>query len=410
MIEYFNSYFLAKNVPEETATLLAQLAAVLIVVMIGVGANFLTKAIVVRVIEGQIRRHQFKWGAILLEHQVFQRLSHLAPAFILFFFAYALPEHLSWLQKIAVAYFIFVGVFFLFAVFNGLEGIYNTYEVAKTRPLRGFVQVGKLVSALAGGLLTIAYLFNINFWMIFSGIGAMTAVLLLIFKDPLLGLVAGIQLAANDMVRIGDWIEMPEHNADGEVSEISLTTVKVLNWDNTLTMVPAYSLISGSFKNWRQMQESGGRRIKRALYLDTSSVTFCTPAMLEDFKQIRFLREYLVIKEQELAEYSRQYPEEIVDAANGRHLTNVGTFRAYVQFYLRQHPAIHPEMIRMVRQLPPGEHGIPLEIYAFVNDTAWEAYEAVQADIFDHLLAVAPRFALRIFQSPTGHDWRQGLW
>jgi miniconductance mechanosensitive channel len=227
---------------------------------------------------------------------------------------------------------------------------------------------------------------------------------MLVFKDSILGLVAGVQLTANDMVRVGDWVEMPKYNADGAVIEITLNTVKVQNWDKTITMIPSYALISDSFKNWRGMQESGGRRIKRSVYIDVTSIAFLTDEMIKKFKQIHYLKDYIENKEREIAEFNRKNGIDESVKVNGRRMTNIGTYRAYISKYLENHPGIHKGLIMMVRQLAPGEYGLPLEIYAFTNNTQWVVYESIQADIFDHILAVAPEFGLRVFQNPSGHD------
>jgi len=234
----------------------------------------------------------------------------------------------------------------------------------------------------------------------------MTAVLILVFKDSILGLVAGIQLSANDMVRIGDWIEMPEFGADGDVTDVTLNTVKVQNWDKTITTIPAYALISDSFKNWRGMSESGGRRIKRSISIDMDSIKFCTPEMLERFESFGAISEYINTKRAEIEAFNATLDTDISVVVNRRNLTNVGTFRAYVEFYLRSHPNIHHGMTFLVRQLPPDEHGLPIEIYVFSSDQDWINYEGIQADIFDHMLAVIPMFDLAVFQSPSGSDSR----
>jgi len=235
------------------------------------------------------------------------------------------------------------------------------------------------------------------------------AVFLLIFKDSLLGLVAGVQLSSNDMIRLGDWIEMPKYGANGDVTDISLVTVKVENFDKTITTIPTYALISDSFKNWRGMTQSGGRRINRSVYIDTTSIGFCTDEMLEEFEKIEYLSDYIRSKRHEIVQYNLEKKIDTSNSVNGRHLTNIGVFRIYIESYLRNHPKIHKDMIQMVRQLPPGEHGLPLELYVFTNDTAWVTYENVQSDIFDHLLAVVPQFGLRIFQNPTGYDISQAV-
>ena len=240
--------------------------------------------------------------------------------------------------------------------------------------------------------------------MLLSGIGALSAVFMLVFKDSLLGLVAGIQLTSNDMVRVGDWIEMPKYGADGDVIDISLNTVMVQNFDKTITTIPSYALISDSFINWRGMQKSGGRRMKRSLFVDTTSISFCTEEMIANFKDIHYLSDYIISREREIAEYNTKNNINPSNPVNGRALTNIGVFRAYISNYLQNHPGINQEMTLMVRQLAPSETGLPIEIYAFTNDIKWAVYETVQADIFDHLFAVAPEFGIQLFQNPSGSD------
>ena len=235
----------------------------------------------------------------------------------------------------------------------------------------------------------------------------MGAVLLLVFKDAILGFVAGIQLIANQMVAKGDWIEMPKYGADGDVTEIALTTVKVQNWDKTITTIPTYALIRESFKNWRGMKEAGGRRIKRTINIDLSTIKFCDEEMLNRFSKIKHIAEYIQFKKEELAAYNTEHEIDNTNLANGRRMTNVGTFRAYTVAYLKNHPMVSQDMTFLVRHLAPTEHGLPIEVYVFCTDTVWANYEGIQADIFDHLLAVVPEFDLKVFQSPSGTDFHQ---
>ena len=231
--------------------------------------------------------------------------------------------------------------------------------------------------------------------------------LILVFKDAILGFVAGIQLTANKMVARGDWIEMPDYGADGDVLDVSLTTVKVQNWDKTVTTIPTYALISNSFKNWRGMQESGGRRIKRSINIDVNTIKFCDEEMLARFGRIQHIAAYIEHKKEELAAYNQEQRADLSSLVNGRRLTNVGTFRAYVAAYLRHHPMVNQDMTFLIRHLAPTEHGLPIEIYVFCSDIVWANYEAVQADIFDHILAIVPQFDLRLFQAPAGSDFRE---
>ena len=237
----------------------------------------------------------------------------------------------------------------------------------------------------------------------------MTAIILLVFKDTILGLVASVQLSTNDMVRIGDWIEMSKYGADGPVIDVSLHTVKVQNWDKTITTIPSYALISDAFRNWRGMTESGGRRIKRAFYVDMATIKFCTPEMLDRFEEYELISEYVKGRREEIAEYNKEHAVDTRHLINGRNMTNIGTLRAYIAAYLRRHPKINQKLTFLIRYLAPTEHGLPVEVYVFSADQVWANYEAIQADIFDHILAILPMFELRAFQYPTGADFRDTM-
>jgi miniconductance mechanosensitive channel len=368
-------------------------------------ANFITKKVVIRMIAHYVTKSKYQWTKMLLERKVFHKLSHVVPAIIIYFFSTTFPGYQSFIEKGAFAYIIIVGLIVINSLLTAVNDIYQTYEISKIKPIKGYIQVANVIVFILGVILVIANLMGESPFILLSGIGALSAVLMLVFKDSLLGLVAGIQLASNDMVRVGDWIEMPKYGADGDIIDISLNTVKVQNFDKTITTVPSYALISDSFKNWRGMQNSGGRRLKRSLHIDTTSIAFCSEEMIDKFKEIYYLSDYIIQKEQEIASYNaRNGMLNSKSRVNGRALTNIGVFRAYISHYLQHHPGINQAMTVMVRQLAPGENGLPLEIYAFTNDIRWNVYESIQADIFDHLFAVAPEFGLRVFQNPSGYD------
>jgi miniconductance mechanosensitive channel len=291
--------------------------------------------------------------------------------------------------------------------FNAIYEVYQKSDYAMYHPIKGYIQVGKIVVFIVGALLILSYLFNQSPIYMLGGLGAFSAVLLLIFKDPILGFVGGIQLSANDMVRQGDWINMSKFGADGTVLEISLTTVKVQNFDNTITTLPTYALVSESFQNYRGMKESGVRRIKRSISIDMSSVKFCTEEMLEKFRKISILKDYIDTTQAELEKYNLEHNIDNTIPVNGRRQTNIGVFRAYLEAFLSQHPMIHKDSDQLVRQLQPASSGIPIEIYAFIVETEFIRFEKVQSDIFDHILAIVPQFDLRVFQNPTGEDLRQ---
>lgn len=295
----------------------------------------------------------------------------------------------------------------LFALLNTAETLAQRTEKGRKLPLRGIFQGIKLAASILALIFAVSLLIGKSPVILLSGLGAMTAVLMLVFKDPIMGLVAGIQLSANNMLTVGDWLEMPKYGADGDVIDISLTTVKVRNWDRTITTIPTYALISDSFKNWRGMVETGGRRIMRSVFIDATSVHFLNETEIARLRKAQLLTVYMEEKLREIEQHNRERQVDPASPVNGRRLTNLGTFRAYLVHYLKAHPRIHPGLIQMVRQLAPGPNGIPLEIYAFTNTTAWVEYEGIQADIFDHIFAVLPEFGLRVYQNPTGHDMRE---
>ena len=302
---------------------------------------------------------------------------------------YENKELIEVIQRLATTYVLIIMFFVISSVLNAIDDIYRTKPISKLRPIKGFLQVVKIIAYIVNVIIIIANLLDKSPLLLLSSIGALTAVFSFVFKDSILGFIAGIQLTSNDMLRIGDWIDMPKYGADGDVIDITLNTVKVQNFDKTIVTIPAYALISDSFKNWRGMQQFGGRRIKRSIYIDVNTICFCTPEMIEKFKKIHYLEEYISEKEKEIEEYNIKNNIDTNQKINGRRMTNIGTFRVYLQNYINNHPGINQEKITMVRQLAPDEKGLPLEIYGFTKDTIWVNYERVQADIFDHIFAVA---------------------
>ena len=339
-----------------------------------------------------------------------RRIAHFAPAIVIYLLVpvalegYEAAGH--FVSQVVLIYMIVLGLLVIDAVLNVVVDVYRTYEHSRNIPIRSFVQVIKLVAIFIGIIFIVAIVLDKTPLYLLSGLGALTAVLMLIFKDAILGFVAGIQLTANRMVAIGDWIEMAKYGADGDVLEVTLTTVKVQNWDKTITTIPTYALISDAFKNWRGMAESDGRRIKRAINIDMNTIRLCDDAMLARFAKISLLQDYLEAKQADIEAYNTGQASAGDSPVNGRHLTNIGTYRAYIVAYLRQHPMINQDMTFLVRQLAPTTHGLPLEVYVFSRDKVWANYEAIQADIFDHLLAVIPEFGLRVYQEPAGSDFR----
>lgn len=380
---------------------------VFVIFIICILVNLILKKAVLKILARIILKNKYKWDNKLLEHKVFYHIANIAPAIIIYAFAPSIPEFADIIKRGASIYFLIVFIFVFNALIDSVNDIYLDYEISKVRPIKGLLQVVKIIFYIIIGIVVIASLMGESPLILLSGIGALAAVFSFVFKDSILGFIAGIQLTSNDMLRIGDWIEMAKYGADGDVIDITLNTVKVQNFDKTIVSIPAYALVSDSFKNWRGVMEFGGRRIKRSIYIDVNSIGFCTPEMIEKFKKIRYLKDYVTEKEAELKEYNKIHSKDSNLLINGRHMTNIGTFRIYITEYLKHHPDLHKEMSVMVRQLPPAENGLPIEIYAFTNDTNWENYESVQADIFDHIFSIAEEFGLRIFQNPTGYDVKQ---
>ena len=388
--------------------LLPPVLGVVALLLAAVIADLLVKGILVRGVQTMAKKSSATWDDVLLEYRVFSRLAQIVPGIIVYIgapFVPDLPDTVVQLTRnVAAGYMVLMVTMALSALLSAGSAIYSSMPIAKERPLKGFVQLVQIAVWVFGAVMIIAAVLDRSPLLLLSGLGAMTAILLLVFRDTILSLVASVQLTAQDMVRVGDWIEVPQFGADGDVIDVQLHTVKVQNWDKTITTIPTHRLISGSFKNWRGMSQTGARRIKRAIHLDVSSIRFQSPTEVDHFKRFALLREHIAEKEEELGDYNAALDLEVDDAVNTRRLTNVGSFRAYAANYLQNHPRIHKGMTLMVRQRAPGPEGLPLEIYCFTNTTVWTEYEDIQADIFDHLLAIVPDFGLRLFQKPAGSD------
>ncbi|HBN84923.1 MAG TPA: mechanosensitive ion channel protein MscS [Clostridiales bacterium] len=397
------------GIKESSSGTIAVVLTILLIVAISVAAFIIANSFVAKLLTKYMTKSKSKWSHALLNRKVFHKINRLIPGIVLYLFADSFEKYVNLVQRGAVTYILLMSIFVISAFIDAIDDFYRTFPISKNRPIKGLLQVVKIIVFIIFVIIIIATVLDQNPVILLSSIGVMSAVLTLVFKDSILGFVAGVQLSSNDMLRIGDWIEMPKYGADGDVIDITLNTVKVQNWDKTITTIPAYALVSDSFKNWRGMFDLGGRRIKRSIYIDVNSIKFCTKEMLDKYKKIKYISEYIHNKEEELAQYNkeRNYTED--DIINGRHLTNIGTFRAYVTGYLENNPHIHKTLVKMVRQLAPGENGLPLEIYAFTSDTKWVNYERIQSDLFDHILAVVKEFDLKIFQNPTGGDFRQIL-
>ena len=356
---------------------------------------------------------------MFLNRKVLSRVENVVPSLVVQMTVGAIPHlppaAVAIISNLAVALTVLHVVRVLMALLDTFHEGHNRLgaEAVPTGSIKSYVQLAKLALVLLGGIVIIAALIDRSPLILLSGMGAMSAVLMLVFKDTLLSFTAGLQLASNDMLRVGDWIEMPQLGADGAVIDIALNVVKVQNWDKTITTIPTWRLMTESYRNWRGMTESGGRRIKRTLRLDAGSVRFLEPEDVDRLRYIAYIKPYLEQKLQDVEgtnkELSQQLGELARDPANQRRLTNLGTFRAYINAYLNQHPGIHKGMALMVRAMEPSSEGVPMELYCFTATTTWVTYEGIQSDIFDHLIAILPEFGLRLYQKPTGHDIARGL-
>jgi miniconductance mechanosensitive channel len=415
----------SKPVPataEEQLVVLAVLLTVFLLVFL------VTRFVILPGVRLVIKKSRFEWDDAFVDAKCFRWLSYIAAAAVFLGSSHIMgllkpllqkmdlvaPEAvlrnipwLPYLQNLSKSVIAFSIMMAVAAVLNAVNEIYAKRRDARRRPIKGYVQIAKIFVFVVGTVSTVALLSGKEPWLFISGIGAFTAILLLVFKDTILSLVASIQLTSNDMIRVGDWVEVPSAGADGDVIDIALHTVKIQNWDKTVTTVPTYALISGSFKNWRAMPESGGRRIKRSLYIDMSTIRFLDDDDIAHFSKFALLKEYIVAKQKELQDTNKREGVDPSILVNARRLTNIGTFRAYVVEYLKRNTKVHKGMTFLVRQLQPTPDGLPLEIYIFSNVTSWIDYENVQSDIFDHLLAALPEFGLMVFQRPAGTDITQ---
>ena len=413
MLSFIHELLIPPGLGEQTTELLTISLDVVAVLTLAFIADVVAKRIIVRAVVTLAARTSAQWDDAVLQHRVVHRLAHFAPAIVIYHFSVpVLGGYETWsvaIQQGSLLYMLFVAVLVSDGALNAAVDLLGSSKLSRSVPLTSFVQVVKLIVYGVAAIAALSLVLGKSPVLLLSGLGAMTAVFMLVFKDPILGFVGGIQLSANQMVAPGDWIEMPKYGADGDVLEVGLTSVKIRNFDNTITTIPTYGLISESFKNWRGMSESGGRRIKRSVYIDINSIRFCDNEMLVRLAKIQYMKAYLDRKQQELARWNVEHDADAARPSNLRRLTNVGTFRAYIVAYLRNHSMVHQEMTLLVRQLEPSAQGLPIEVYVFSRDTDWGRYEDIQADIFDHILAIAPEFELRVYQSPSGTDVQDAI-
>ena len=383
---------------------LIAIVALIVVIFLAYG---ITKLFVSRFLHAFFRKTPFKWDDVLADHKTFDNLAHIVPAIIV---RYAIPELFANYQlqpfmiKVADVYIIVAISLVCISFLRALEYILSQSAAFVNKPLASYFQLLRILLYIAMFIIILSILIGRSPMYFLTAFGAMTAIILLIFKDTILGLVASVQISANDVVRVGDWVEMPKFNADGDVIAINLNTVKVRNWDKTITAIPTFYFITDSFKNWRGMQESGGRRIKRSLLINVRTIKFVDPETRERFKKFKLIKDFVSERQSEIERYNAESAIDTSQLINGRRMTNIGVFRRYVENYLKQHKGVRQDMTVMVRQLSSDDKGLPIEIYCFTNTIAWVEYESIQSDIFDHLFAAAAWFDLEVFQQPAGSD------
>lgn len=408
LIKWYNGILEASSLSEKLVVFIENATIIIVTVALALLADFIVKRIIISSITKITTKTKNDWDDIMVKRGVFNRLAHLAPAIIIYYslqYIFDAPDLVTTLGNITQTSMVIIVLMVIDALLNAILEIYRSLPISKGREIKGYIQVIKIIFYSAGIIMIISIFSGKAPTVLLGGLGAMAAVLMLVFKDTILGFVASIQLSSNNMVNLGDWISMPKYNADGDVIDISLNTVKVQNWDKTIATIPTYALVSESFNNWKGMEQSGGRRIKRAINIDMSSVAFLDDEQIERLRKFYLLNDYISRKEKEIKEYNKSLNLDDSIVTNGRRMTNLGTFRVYLENYLRKHPKINQDMTFLIRHLQPTEKGIPMEIYVFSSDQAWANYEAIQADIFDHTLAIIPEFGLRVFQNPTGADF-----
>jgi miniconductance mechanosensitive channel len=408
--EWLNNCLINWGLIEEKANAFDNIIILLVIVILVYIADYMLRVIVLGIFKRMAARTKNEWDDLIVDRKVIDKLIHVVPAVLIYILLpLVFPQSeqvytLDFVRRLCLIYIIAVILRFIHAVLNLVHDFFNRKEAFRNKPVKGFVQIMQITAYFIGGILIIAVLVNKSAANLFAGLGASAAILMLVFKDAILNFVAGIQLSANDMLRAGDWITMPKYNADGTVMEVNLAALKVKNFDNTIVTIPPYALLSESFQNWRGMSESAGRRVKRSICIDMNSVRFCTEEMLDKFRRISLITEYINEKEKELKQYNETCRIDDSVWVNGRRQTNIGVFRAYLIRYLGNHPAVSKELPCFARHLQPTGKGIPIELYFFSAEKNWVTYESIQADVFDHVLAVIPEFGLRIFQEVSGND------
>lgn len=408
MREWITTIISHLGVDDQSVEIVTTVIVIIAIFIVGLIANFVAKRVLGYYSKKIAMKTTTRFDDRLIEKGVFRVLAYIAPALTVYFMLSMLGEWALFFEELIISLIIGIIVVAIFRILDTLVDSVKVHSKTKAGPLKGIVSVVKItLGVVAALLIIITFLGNERGWAIFSSIGGLSAVLLLVFRDSILGLVAGFQLSSEGLLKLGDWLEMSKYDADGEVVDISLTKIKVKNWDKTYTSIPAYRFLEESFKNWEGMAETGGRRIKRSLTIDMNTIGFLSEGQLSDLEEIDVLKPYLKQKKVAIENHNKSLINRHI--VNQRQLTNVGTFRAYIEAYLRNHANIHQGLTLLVRQLKPTEQGLPIEVYCFTNVTAWATYEGIQSDLFDHLFAVMPSFGLKPYQQVSGHDLQNVL-
>lgn len=408
-LDYVNGIMQRLGIGGESFDDVDRCVVLICIVLFAYLVDFLFHNVIVRLLTRFIEKTKNKWDDLLLDHKILQRGVSILPIVLIYFLSplafVSGSLSLVWTRRICGLVFVYMILRLAFSLINLVADVVHKSERYKDQSLKGVFQITKIIVGFVGIIIFVAILIGKSPTSLFAGLGASAAILMLVFKDTILGFVSGVQLSANNMLKVGDWITAPKSNANGVVTEITLNTIKVQNFDNTIVTIPPYSLISDSFQNWRGMQESAGRRIERSINIDMTSVKFCTPEMIEKFKKIGLLTDYIIEKEKEIRQYNKANRIDESVLANGRRQTNLGVFRAYLESYICSLPSTNKDLLHMVRQLQPTEKGIPIEVYFFTTIKKWDDYEHVICDVFDHLLAIIPEFELKVYQAPSGSDF-----
>ena len=410
LLNQIDEILIGWGISPATAGWLDEIVALVFILLLAFTADTICRKVLLKVVARIVRNTKATWDDILFDHSVMVHLSRLVAPIVIYLcmpVVFAGTTAMDFIRRLCLIYIIIIFLSFLNSFLKAAYAVYSEKESLRDRPLKGLFQTVQVLMWFVGGVVIVATLINQEPFRLLAGLGASAAVLMLVFKDSIMGVVSGVQLSANDMLKVGDWITMPKYGANGYVIEVTLNTVKVRNFDNTITTIPPYLLVSDSFQNWRGMRESGGRRIKRSINIDMGSVRFCTPEMLEKYRRIQLLKDYIDRTEEAVRVYNEENHIDNNVLVNGKRQTNLGVFRAYLTAYLKSLPVVNTDLNCMVRHLQPTDHGLPVELYFFTTVKDWIPYEGVQADVFDHVLAIIPEFGLRVFQSPSGADFRQ---